>query len=181
MLRDILLFLCLWGGLLCVNFPQVPSNMSFWGLCPVVWYCAYTSYAECKGGNELFSCDELGKCGRKVLRRLCVHGWQLSTSSHVCMPDSIRRLRCRSHIKVALTINVWWWVGSVLLQRLGPSAMWCYRPTAFVKKLRQSRQVHKSAGSLLSTDGRDITCFYKCLFTWPKPDGEWWTVFSMSL
>jgi len=26
-------------------------------------------------------------------------------------------------------------------------------------------EVHKSAGSLLSTDGRDITRFQKCLFT----------------
>jgi hypothetical protein len=62
-------------------------------------HCVHMCDAECKGGNELFSCDELGKCGRKVL-------WRLSTSSRICMPSSVRGLRCRSHVKVALTINV---------------------------------------------------------------------------
>jgi len=53
-----------------------------------------------------FRVIELGKCGKKVLQRLCVCGWQLSTSSLNCMPDSIGSLRCRSHVKVALTVNV---------------------------------------------------------------------------
>jgi hypothetical protein len=60
-----------------------------------------------------FHVIELGKCGRKVLRRLCVHGWQLSTSSLICRPNSIRSLHCRSHVMVTLNINVWWWVDCV--------------------------------------------------------------------
>lgn len=59
-----------------------------------------------KVAMNCFRVIELGKCGKKVLQRLCVRGWQLSTSSLICMPDSIRSLRCRSHVKVALTINV---------------------------------------------------------------------------
>lgn len=71
-------------------------------------HSVYTCNAECKGGNELISCDELGKCGRKVLRRLCVHGWRLSTSSCICMPDSIRSLRCRSHVIGYKCLMVGW-------------------------------------------------------------------------
>jgi len=90
----------------CVNFPQVPSNVSF-EVC-VQWSGTVPTpvMLNVKVAMNCFRVIELHKCGKKVLQRLCVHGWQLSTSSLICMPDSIRSPRCRFHVKVALTINV---------------------------------------------------------------------------